>query len=66
MVIKIIDIHNNCISIGDIEAILEAKDGMINIIPRHETVMIYINGDEVLRSERPSFDERMIKSLEIY
>lgn len=65
MIVKIIDIHNNHINIAGIEAVREDKDGMINFIPRQETVMLHFNGNEIMRSERPSFDCRMIKSLEL-
>lgn len=65
MIIKIIDIHNNRISIAGIEGIREDEDGMINLLPALQTTMICINGDEVLRSARPSFDTRMIKTFEI-
>lgn len=65
MVIKIIDINGNQISMGCIEAIRESKDGMISLIPSNESVMIHVNGVEIMQSERPSFDCRLIKSLEV-
>ena len=65
MVIRIIDINDNHINVGCIEAIRESKDGMISLIPSNESVTIHVNGVEIMRSERPSFDCILIKSLEV-
>ena len=65
MVIRIIDIHDNHINMGGIETIREDKDGIINIIPINESTALILNGVEIMQLERPSFDKRKIKSLEV-
>lgn len=63
MIVKIIDIHDNEIVMGGIESIRESVDNMIVCKPIAGTVAIHINGVEILRSDRPSFDNRLIKSI---
>lgn len=65
MIVKIIDIHDNRFNMGGVESIRETIDGMISIKPVSGTVAIHVNGVELLQSERPLFDNRLIKSLEI-
>lgn len=65
MIVRIIDRNDNQINMGNIEAIRQENDNMVSMIPTQETTIIHINGSGILRSERPSFDIRMIKSMEV-
>lgn len=65
MIVKITDRNDNKITMGNIAAIRQEDDNMVAMIPTQETTMIHINGCEILQSERPSFDIRMIKSMEV-
>jgi hypothetical protein len=65
MIVKITDIYDNHINITNVEAIRQEDGNMVSMIPTQETTIIHINSSEILRSERSSFDIRLIKSMEV-
>lgn len=65
MTIRILTKDMNTVEVNGIREMSHTKDNMVILVPLCGTCAIKINDQIVLYSELPSFDARMIKSIDI-
>ena len=56
---------NREIKVKNIKQLSHTKDNMVIFLPYCGTVEIEVDGETILNSEMPSFDTRIVKSMDI-